>query len=96
MEGILLGIGDAFRRGHNFGSLSILDVAPTVMHLLGLGVPRQMDGKVAAGILREDFMSQNPVRYTDNQLLGHAKGSALSREASDDIRRRLEGIGYVG
>ena len=96
MEGILLGIGDAFRQGHNFGSLSILDVAPTVMHLLGLGVPRQMDGKVAAGILREDFMSQNPVRYTDNQLLGHAKGSALSREASDDIRRRLEGIGYVG
>ncbi len=96
MEGILLGIGDAFKQDHHFGSLSILDVAPTVLHLLGLSVPRQMDGRVADSILKRDFVDQNPVRYSDEQLLGRARGSALSREASDEIRRRLEGIGYVG
>ncbi len=96
MEGILLGLGNGFRRDHNFGSLSILDVAPTVLHLLGLEVPRQMDGRVAHDILDDDFARHNPVKYSDNQLIGRARGSLLSGEASEEIRRRLEGIGYVG
>jgi len=51
---------------------------------------------VAAGALAEDYMAQNPVRETDMELLGRARGSALSSGDSDDIRKRLEGIGYIG
>jgi predicted AlkP superfamily phosphohydrolase/phosphomutase len=96
MEGIFLGVGPAFRTGVRLDPLSILDIAPTVLHLLGLPVPRQMDGNVAAGALAEDYMARNPVRETDMELLGRARGSALSSGDSDDIRRRLEGIGYIG
>ena len=96
MDGIFLGLGPAFRKGARLEPLSVLDVAPTVLHLLGLPVPKQMDGKVAAGALDGDYMAKNPVREADMELLGRARGSALSAGDSDDIRKRLEGIGYIG
>jgi predicted AlkP superfamily phosphohydrolase/phosphomutase len=96
MEGIFLGLGPAFREGQRLEALSILDVAPTVLYLLGLPVPRQMDGKVATDALRDGWMAENPVQYADTELLGRARGSLLSAPDSQDIRRRLEGIGYIG
>jgi predicted AlkP superfamily phosphohydrolase/phosphomutase len=96
MEGILLGLGPAFRQGVRLNPLSILDIAPTVLHLLGLPVPRQMDGKVAIDAFEPEYVTRNPVRHADIELLGRARGSALGREDSEDIRKRLEGIGYIG
>jgi predicted AlkP superfamily phosphohydrolase/phosphomutase len=96
MEGIFLGLGPSFRRGTRLDARSILDVAPTVLYLLGLQVPRQMDGEVLADALLEERLARNPVKYADTELLGNAVGGALSAEDSEDIRRRLEGIGYVG
>jgi hypothetical protein len=96
MEGILLGVGDAFGKGRRVEPHSILDIAPTVLHLLGLPVPRQMDGKVAEGFLREGYTAERPVEYSDTELLGRAGGRDLTAEDDADIKRRLEGIGYIG
>jgi predicted AlkP superfamily phosphohydrolase/phosphomutase len=95
-EGIFLGLGPNFRRGERISPRSILDVAPTVLYLLGLQVPRLMDGKVLADALVPERLARDPVRFDDTELLGNARGGVLSAEDSDDIRRRLEGIGYVG
>lgn len=96
MEGIFLGIGEAFCEGKHLESLSILDIAPTVLHLLGLPVPHQMDGRVAVGALKESYMADNPVTYADIGLLRRPRGTSLTAEESEDIKRRLEGIGYIG
>lgn len=96
MEGIFLGIGDAFEGGKRLGRLSVLDIAPTVLYLLGLPVPRAMDGKVATEALRETYVAGHPVEHIDIELLGRARGSALTPQDSEDIKRRLEGIGYIG
>jgi predicted AlkP superfamily phosphohydrolase/phosphomutase len=96
MDGIFLGLGPSFRRGAELEPGSILDVAPTVLYLLGLKVPRQMDGRIMADALRPDELARHPVEYDDTELLGNARGGALSDRDRDDIRRRLEGIGYVG
>lgn len=96
MEGIFLGIGEAFEQDKRLGGLSILDIAPTVLYLLGLPVPKAMDGKVATEALKETYVSEHPPEYADVELLGRAGGSALAAEDSEDIKRRLEGIGYIG
>ena len=96
MEGIFVGIGEAFRQGGSPDQLSILDIAPTVLYLLGLPVPNEMDGKVASEILEDSYVARNPIEYADVELLGRARGSALGSEDSEDIKRRLEGIGYIG
>ncbi|MFZ1947805.1 MAG: alkaline phosphatase family protein [bacterium] len=96
LDGIFLGVGPSFRRGVKLDRLSIMDVAPTVLYLLDLGVPRQMDGGVMMDALAEDRLIEYPVEHTDLELLGRAAGSALTVEDSEDIKRRLEGIGYIG
>jgi predicted AlkP superfamily phosphohydrolase/phosphomutase len=96
LDGIFLALGPGFRRATRMGRLSIIDVAPTLAYLLGLEVPRQMDGKVMEGALAEERLIEYPVEYADVELLGRAVGRGLEDEDSEDIKRRLEGIGYIG
>jgi len=95
MDGIFLGVGDAFRAGQRLEGPSLADIAPTVLCLLGLPVPRQMDGRVLSDAIREEHLIEYPVDYSDTELLGRTGDNALTTQDSDDIKRRLEGIGYI-
>ncbi len=96
LNGIFLAAGDAFRRGVRFEGFSLQDIAPTVLYLLGLPVPREMDGRVLMDALKEEHLIEYPVDYADIELLGRAGGSSLTSQESEEIKRRLEGIGYIG
>jgi predicted AlkP superfamily phosphohydrolase/phosphomutase len=96
LEGIFLGVGPSFRRGTTKAPISIMDIAPTVLYLLGLGVPRQMDGKVLTNAITEEHLIEHPLEYVDADLLGRSGASSLTVQDSEDIKRRLEGIGYIG
>ncbi len=96
MDGIFLGVGEAFHRGKELEPISILDLAPTILYLLGVPVPKAMDGCILEAAIREDYLVHNKPQYADISLLGNALGSPLTPEESEEIRRRLEGIGYVG
>lgn len=50
-EGLFLACGPDIRRGQEITGATILDLAPTILHLFGVPVPRDMDGRV----LREIF-----------------------------------------
>jgi len=96
MNGIFLGVGPAFAQGRHIKPLSILDIAPSVLYLLGLPVPRAMDGKIAEAAFKESYLAQNRPDFVDKELLGNMGAGGMSREDRDDIKRRLEGIGYIG
>jgi arylsulfatase A-like enzyme len=51
------------RRGAELEAASVLDVAPTVLHLMGLPVARDMDGRVLTGLLAPDVAARQPVTY---------------------------------
>ena len=51
MEGILIATGPAFRPGAVPSRADLLDIAPTVLHLLGVPVPADMDGRVLTELL---------------------------------------------
>ena len=51
MEGVLIASGPAFRAGAAPEGATLLDIAPTVLHLLGVPVPADMDGRVLTEIL---------------------------------------------
>jgi predicted AlkP superfamily phosphohydrolase/phosphomutase len=96
MNGIFLGLGPGFAASGEIGALSILDITPTVLYLLGLSIPRAMDGRVAEAALDGAYLAQNAPRYVDKEVLGRIGAGSMSREDRDDIKRRLEGIGYIG
>jgi hypothetical protein len=62
-EGFFLAVGDGIRAESRLRSASVLDVAPTLLYLMGLPVPRDMEGRVLTEILDEDFARENPVTF---------------------------------
>jgi predicted AlkP superfamily phosphohydrolase/phosphomutase len=62
-DGLLLALGDGIRAGATLRSASVLDVAPTILYLMGLPVARDMEGRVLAEMLDESFIRAHPVTF---------------------------------
>lgn len=62
-EGFFLAVGDGIRRGGRVQGASALDVAPTLLYLMGLPVARDMEGRVLTEILDESFARRNPLTF---------------------------------
>jgi predicted AlkP superfamily phosphohydrolase/phosphomutase len=54
-DGVLLAVGDGIRAGAVLQEASVLDVAPTILYLMGLPVARDMEGRVLTEMLDEEF-----------------------------------------
>jgi hypothetical protein len=62
-DGVLLVAGEGIRPGAVPARASVLDVAPTLLYLLGLPVARDMEGRVLTEILEPAFARENPVTF---------------------------------
>jgi len=62
-DGFVLAVGDGIRPGATFRRASVLDLAPTILYLMGLPVARDMEGRVATEILEEEFARSHPVTF---------------------------------
>jgi hypothetical protein len=76
---------------------SLLDVAPTVLALLGVPLSRELPGRVRTELLPPTFAERHPPRwvatYGDRAASTHA-GSG-SPALDDEMRERLRSLGYV-
>ena len=59
-QGILIAAGAGVQRAGHCGRAEIVDVAPTVLHQLGLPVPAEMDGRVLEDLLHPDWLAVRP------------------------------------
>ncbi len=95
MNGVLLAAGARIGtsgRGRG-GGPSVVDVAPTILHLLDEGLPESMEGRVLTEILDPDFLLSHAVRS-----VAEGQGAAPDLEDGPDdeaIRKRLEDLGYL-
>ena len=65
LEGIFISYGADIRKGDRV-DVGMVDLAPTILHSMGLPVPGDMDGQVLEGIFREDSEpARRPVRYQE-------------------------------
>ena len=62
-DGFLLAVGDGVKPGTAPRDASILDVAPTILYLMGLPVARDMEGRVLTEIVEEDFARAHPLSF---------------------------------
>ena len=92
--GIFLAAGGGFRRGGQTRGMTILDVAPTVLHALGEPVPLDMDGKVGASSFDAAWLEAHPPHYVDadTSLLPLTPPTG---EVSEEMLERLRSLGYL-
>jgi len=97
-EGVVILYGRGIRRGVEMNAHHIEDLAPTILHMCGAGVPRYMDGKVIEEAFEEDWLLKNPVRYTgDGTFVATEKdGPSMTMEEEELLKERLRGLGYLG
>lgn len=93
MDGIFFAYGRDIRRGNEIAGARLLDIAPTVLHLAGLPVPGQMDGRVLTEILTGERAAR-PVEFVESEEW-HAEQVELTLDEESDILDKLRGLGYV-
>jgi len=74
-EGFLAMVGPGIPAIGEVKNMTLLDIAPTILSLMGVPIPEDMEGQT---------------------LLMKGKEEAYSQEDEAEIRRRLQGLGYLG
>lgn len=97
MEGVFLAKGPGIDRGKGISGACIVDVAPTVLHLLGLPVPEDMDGKVLVDALTPGYVEENPIRFEPPLPFGGRGRSdeVFSAAEEEKVRAGLRALGYI-
>jgi predicted AlkP superfamily phosphohydrolase/phosphomutase len=96
-NGVFVLTGAKVKGAQELKGVSIRDIAPTALHLLGLAVPDDMDGRVLTEALQVSFLAENPIRTISAAEV--AEKTSQNGFASDEdearIRERLAGLGYL-
>ncbi len=95
-NGIFIGCGPAFQRDKTVDGSQIIDLAPTMLYLLGLPVPRAMDGRVLNQALVSELVRAHPVRFASSDGDLPDEEMVLPEEDAAEIEDRLRALGYLG
>jgi len=97
MDGIFLAYGLAVQPGVVVKDAQIVDLAPTILHVMGVPVPEHMDGRVLQEILPDAFQPAQPSAQRYHwQSPSSDHGEGLTEEEAQIITERLRRLGYVG
>ncbi len=99
MDGIFIAAGPDIRNC-TIEKSHIYDIAPTILYLLQMPVPANMDGQVLTSIVTEQFVGSHSVN-TSYEIQGEespassdeAKG--LTQDEQEMIQKQLEDLGYM-
>jgi len=99
-NGIFFAHGPAVQPDLSLAPASILDVAPTVLHLLGEPVPNWMDGRVLAEMLTPEALAGQPVESRPQTPPPVTSGDGAGVQSYDEaeaqeVKDRLAGLGYL-
>ena len=95
MEGVLIASGPAFQQGASPKNATLLDIAPTILHLLGVPVPSDMDGRVITEILDPSLAHVEASDGAASPETAQPVGVAYSEEEDAAIQQRLADLGYL-
>jgi hypothetical protein len=98
-EGIFILAGSDVKADNKLEGAGLVDVAPTLLALMGMPVARDMDGRVLAQVLQADFLVQHPITYIDSYETGATEGDEegqdLSLEERKILEEHLKALGYI-
>lgn len=101
MNGLFMAYGKAIKSGVQVESAHLVDMAPTILRLMGIPAPDHMDGRVLTEILQTEATPLQSDIWYDGDSNGtngtaYTNGDALSDEEEAILTERLRSLGYVG
>ena len=94
-EGIAVLSGPAVAGGASLSG-ELVDVAPTLLYLLGEAIPSDLEGRVLFEAFRPELLDERPPEYDDTPPAEfEGKRAELEDEGAAEVERRLRGLGYL-
>jgi hypothetical protein len=98
-EGVFLASGPGIRRSAEVAELSIVDVAPLVLHRLGLPLPDDLEGRLPLELLEPEELERRPPRRAAatswDAPSEEPGGLELDPDEEAAVLERLRALGYV-
>jgi predicted AlkP superfamily phosphohydrolase/phosphomutase len=94
-DGIVIAHGDSFKKGAEIRGARLIDMAPTILHLLGQPVPADMDGRVLEELFEPAFIAANPIQVGISEGSDGGQGAQYSAEEAAIVEERLKALGYI-
>ncbi len=96
MIGVMGLKGPGVKVGLELEEASLMDLAPTILHYMGLPVPDHMDGKVLTQAFTDVFNADNPVQFVESDLTSDDHDDLVyGAEEEALVMEKLRGMGYV-
>lgn len=92
--GMFIAHGESINEDSEITDMHILDIAPTVLHLMGYKVPSNMDGEVHKELFKQD--SDPKEREVRVDEVKGTKSNEKKKVDGSDVEERLEDLGYMG
>lgn len=96
--GIFIINGKDIESGKHIENADIVDIAPTILYLLGTPIPDDMDGRVLTESINPEFVNSAPIKSFRFQTDKNSKtdyGTSYSEKDSEKIKEKLSGLGYL-
>jgi predicted AlkP superfamily phosphohydrolase/phosphomutase len=95
IDGLLLIQGEMVNKHCEIKGAEIVDLAPTLLYLLGATIPDTMDGKVLIQAVEPGIRLRYPPRYGTLGEASRSEGEDYTDREEIAVRERLRGLGYV-
>ena len=96
INGIIGLYGPNIAKGIKIYGASVLDVVPTLLHLIQNKVPEGLDGKVLQNAFSDNFKARCPVEFTKPSRIRRSAPKGFSENERKIIEKRLKALGYLG
>lgn len=98
VKGIFIASGPHFKKNSKIEGACVQDIAPTILYIMGLPIPKDMDGRILIESINTDFAMNNPPsykKYDEMPVDGHENINIYSEEEENKIANRLKDLGYL-
>lgn len=95
--GILIISGPCIKRGIELEQISILDLTPTILALVGLPVAKDMDGRIISEAFNKNYLSIEDLQFIESYGKRLVKSSDVDKKSPVDkaMIEKLKSLGYI-
>ncbi|RLI46364.1 hypothetical protein DRO69_03290, partial [Candidatus Bathyarchaeota archaeon] len=97
MNGVFILKGEGVKRKKTLNNINIIDVVPTILKVMKLPIPSDVDGKVPIEAFEPSYLKLHPILYeTVDSSRKPSSTFKWTKEDEKKVKNRLKALGYLG